>query len=889
MSEDPSGVAVRPNPQAPASRRRRPTRARRPRPDGSQRLVALVAGLVVCAVALWVPLLLGGTTRSSGSESLTTALPHGLLLAIGFIALEGAQAHVEVRRQTFSITLSEAPLVVGLALTAPVVLLLGRGLAMVVSEVQHRVTPVKAAVNIALVTVESGVALALFRVLHVGEITHPGAWPAVYLAILAADAFSALAVALAITLTQGRPSRRDLAAFLPPYAIGGLLSASLGMLAVIALRAEPVSGVLLAMVGVLVLLSYRAYAALARRHTTLEEVNAFAQRVVGASGGSELVGLLLRDVTRLLAADSAVLWLREPPPDVPALLRLSVDSAGDPEAVARPRPDLAARADAGLSVLVPRGSGHELLVREGVRDAVLVPLPGSDAATGMLEVRDRLGDTASFSDDDVRLAEALVAHVATALHNDRLLERSVYDATHDGLTGLPNRGLLTQRITEVLAHGPATVLIVDLDRFGQINDTLGSRSGDEVLVEVAHRLVANAAQRSQTSPSAGSPTTPSATVARVGNDEFSLLVPGVDDVTEALELGRSVRDALLEPVHVSGLALDGSGAVGVAVSPLHGSDAQLLLRRAEAALRLAKDGEPPVQAWRASLDSTDPRRLALIGELRKALERDELELHYQPKIALQATSGEHLTGAAARHPAEAVTGVEALVRWRHPVEGLLPADDFLPMAERTGLIVPLTAVVMRMALAQCRAWLDAGRRIPVAVNLSVRGLLDPQLPVTVARLLETYQLPSEMLTLEITESSVMRDVPRAMPVLERLAGSGVSLSVDDFGTGYSSLAYLRRLPVAEVKIDKSFVQEMAVDESDAAIVETILGLARHLRLRVVAEGVEDERTRDRLAAMGCDIAQGYLFSRPVPPERLTTWLELREQPLHRGPIRLVGG
>jgi EAL domain-containing protein (putative c-di-GMP-specific phosphodiesterase class I) len=211
------------------------------------------------------------------------------------------------------------------------------------------------------------------------------------------------------------------------------------------------------------------------------------------------------------------------------------------------------------------------------------------------------------------------------------------------------------------------------------------------------------------------------------------------------------------------------------------------------------------------------------------------------------------------------------------------------MAERTGLIVPLTAVVMRLALSQCRAWLDAGRRIPVAVNLSVRGLLDPQLPATIARLLAAYDLPSELLTLEITESSVMRDVPRAMPVLERLARSGISLSVDDFGTGYSSLAYLRRLPVSEVKIDKSFVLDMAVDESDAAIVETILGLARHLGLRVVAEGVEDERTRDRLASMGCDIAQGYLFSRPVSAERFTTWLTLREQPLRRGPIRLVGG
>jgi diguanylate cyclase (GGDEF)-like protein len=842
-----------------------PAAAGASRLSGPRRLSLLVAALVVCAAALWVPLL---RTAPDGHHTAVTATLHGLLLALGFIVLEGAQAHVEVRRQTFSITLSEAPLVVGLALTSPLVLLLARGLAMVVSEIQHRVVGVKAAVNIALVTVESGVALGLFRLLSVGEITHPGAWPAVYLAILVADAFSAVAVALAITLTQGRPSRRDLALFLPPYAIGGLLSASLGMLAVITLRAQPVAGVLLAMVGLLVLLSYRAYAALARRHATLGEINAFAQRVVGTSGGDELAALLLRDVTRLLAADSAVLWLRDPPPDVPALLRLSADSDRAPVAVFDPRPDLAERADAGRSLLIPRGSGHELLKREGIRDALLVPLPGGERPMGVLEVRDRLGDMSTFSEDDVRLAEALAAHVATAWQNDRLLERSVYDATHDGLTALPNRELLRHRLADALAGGPAAVLIVDLDRFGQINDTLGAASGDQVLVEVARRMVRCAG--------------PGATVARVGNDEFSMLLPGVEDVTDALTIAQSVREALLEPVQVSGLALDGSGAVGVAVAPLHGRDAQLLLRRAEAALRLAKDGEPPVQAWRASLDSSDPRRLALIGELRKAFEREELELYYQPKVALQSDP-------ARKRSIGEVTGVEALVRWRHPVEGLLPADEFLPMAERTGLIVPLTAVVMRLALAQCRAWLDEGRRIPVAVNLSVRGLLDPQLPATVTRLLETYALPSELLTLEITESSVMRDVPRALPVLERLARSGIALSVDDFGTGYSSLAYLRRLPVSEVKIDKSFVEDMAVDESDAAIVETILGLARHLRLRVVAEGVEDERTRDRLASMGCDVGQGYLFSRPLPAQRLTTWMQLRDKPVRRGPIRLVGG
>jgi EAL domain-containing protein (putative c-di-GMP-specific phosphodiesterase class I) len=273
------------------------------------------------------------------------------------------------------------------------------------------------------------------------------------------------------------------------------------------------------------------------------------------------------------------------------------------------------------------------------------------------------------------------------------------------------------------------------------------------------------------------------------------------------------------------------------------------------------------------MEPSDPRRLARVGELRKALERDELEVHYQPKVSL---------------PGGEVVGVEALVRWRHPVDGLLASDEFLPMAERTGLVVPLTRVVLRMALQQARTWLDAGRCVPVAVNLSVRGLLDPDLVATVRDLLARFDLEPSMLSLEITESSVMADVPRTLPVLRELAGDGLSLSVDDFGTGYSSLAYLRLLPVKEVKIDKSFVRDMGTDESDAAIVSTIIGLARQLDLAVVAEGVEDEGSRDRLIELGCDVAQGYLFSRPLPADRLGAWFAAREGTV-RSRVRLLRG
>jgi EAL domain-containing protein (putative c-di-GMP-specific phosphodiesterase class I) len=312
-----------------------------------------------------------------------------------------------------------------------------------------------------------------------------------------------------------------------------------------------------------------------------------------------------------------------------------------------------------------------------------------------------------------------------------------------------------------------------------------------------------------------------------------------------------------EPLHLDELTIEAGASYGLAIGPAPGVDAEGLLQRADIALHAAKEDPGSVEAWRPALDRASPRRLALVGELRRALERGDLQMDYQPKVVL--SEGE-------------VVGVEALVRWPHPELGMLSPDDFVPLAEQTGLMRPLTAVVLRVALAQCRKWLDLDRRMGVAVNLSVRGLVDPQLPAMVAAMLEDSGVPPEALTIEITETTVMSDVARTLPLLQRLADLGVALSVDDFGTGYSSLAYLRRLPVHEIKIDKSFVQDMGTDPSDAAIVETIIGLAHNLGLRVVAEGVEDERSRELLVRSGCDLAQGYLYSRPLPPDRLEAWL-----------------
>jgi predicted signal transduction protein with EAL and GGDEF domain len=344
------------------------------------------------------------------------------------------------------------------------------------------------------------------------------------------------------------------------------------------------------------------------------------------------------------------------------------------------------------------------------------------------------------------------------------------------------------------------------------------------------------------------------TVARLGGDEFALLVPGADG---GAAVAAQVHAALRAPVRVGEVELEVRASLGIAVCPDHGDDSSVLLRHADVAMYAAKAAQLAVQTYSAEIDRSNPRRLALVNELRAAVEDEHLTCHYQPKVRVADS---------------AVTGVEALVRWHHPTLGNVGPDDFIPIAEHTGLIVPLTSLVLRTALEDCATWARAGHVLEVAVNVSPRALLAPEFVAEVAAVLARTQVPASRLTLEVTESSVMHDPQRATEVLHALHALGVSLSVDDFGTGYSSLAYLQKLPVHEVKVDRSFVRDLATDTGDVAIVRAIVDLGHNLGLRVVAEGVEDARSLAVLGELGCDTAQGYLISRPVPHERLMTWL-----------------
>jgi diguanylate cyclase (GGDEF)-like protein len=427
----------------------------------------------------------------------------------------------------------------------------------------------------------------------------------------------------------------------------------------------------------------------------------------------------------------------------------------------------------------------------------------------------------------------IVAGASKALR--RQAKENLHQATHDALTGLPNRSSFADHVDRVAANGTGAVGLLDLDRFKEINDTLGHKSGDSLLCEVGPRLAHALGD--------------GALVARLGGDEFALLLTSDDPEAEA----RTAVEALETPFTVDGLQVLVEGSIGLALFPEHGRCVSELMQRSDIAMYEAKRNRSRVEIYDPASDTSDADRLRMLSELKKAIEGDELVLHFQPKYDLESRG---------------LMGVEALVRWQHPTRGLLPPLDFVPLAEHTGLIRPLTLWVLERAMRQCREWRDAGHDLTVAVNLSVANLLDASLPADVARLLGELRLPPSALELEITESVVMTDPTRARKVLELLRSMGVRLAIDDFGTGHASLAYLQRLPVSELKIDRGFVSAMGNSEADEAIVRCTIDLAHNLGLKVVAEGVEDEAVTRRLEELGCDTAQGFHLGRPVPAEQL---------------------
>jgi diguanylate cyclase (GGDEF)-like protein len=431
----------------------------------------------------------------------------------------------------------------------------------------------------------------------------------------------------------------------------------------------------------------------------------------------------------------------------------------------------------------------------------------------------------------------------------RQAARDAHRAVHDALTGLPNRLALAQRLDAALGGGaddPITLMIVDLDDFKAVNDTLGHASGDRLLQDVAARL-SGALQEEDM-------------LVRLGGDEFAVLLGRAAGPEEGVAVATGLVAALEDPFTVDGIVLDVRASVGVASYPEHGSGSDELLRGADVALYCAKETQRQVEVYSAARDHHSVDRLMLAGQLRRGLELGEIVLEYQPKFRLRGGQP---------------VGVEALARWQHPALGRIGPDGFIPLAEQTGLINALTAVVLRDAIHQNARFRREGLPLRVAVNVSPRSLVDRDLPRMIARLLAESGVPAHSLQLEITESRAMPGGHGPPAVLDELRTMGVSVAIDDFGTGYSSLVQLQKLPVDEIKIDRSFVANMAESPSDAAIVQSTIDLARNLGLLVCAEGVENEEARAQLEAMGCELAQGYGLCRPLPPDRCAETLLAR--------------
>lgn len=451
-------------------------------------------------------------------------------------------------------------------------------------------------------------------------------------------------------------------------------------------------------------------------------------------------------------------------------------------------------------------------------------------------------------DEDSRRLTHWVAMLRDVTEKRRQVEELQRQVMHDALTGLPNWGLLEDRLQQTLYTSArreehTALMILDLDRFQDVNDTYGHNMGDQILRTVGDRLQVQVRK--------------SDTVARIGGDEYAVLLPAVGGELEAARLARKILTSFETPVEVAGSIFDVTPSIGIAIFPQHGNDAESLHRRADIAMYVAKESMSGYAIYSEKTDRHRTGHLAMAQELRQAIEHDQLLLHYQPKAHLRSGL---------------VTRVEALVRWRHPEKGMISPVHFIPLAERTGLIKPMTNKILDVALRQCREWRQLGTPMSVAVNLSTRTLQESFLVDLVLSLLEKWEIDPSYLKLEITESSVLSDPDRVIDILESLRKRGVHFSLDDFGTGYSSLSYLRKLPVDEIKIDQSFVKDMARNESDAEIVSATINLAHNLGRQVVAEGIEDRETWDMLRDLGCDLGQGYYLSKPLAPDELSRWL-----------------
>lgn len=777
------------------------------------------------------------------------------IIAACFVFGNIADIRFELRKASYAFDLSNAVLLPAMAFASPSRVFLAFIVGIAVYSAYARRDAIKTVLNASSHALAAAFALFVYHAIlgGAGVASVTGSLAAVF-ALLTAEIVSYAAVATVVSLAQG-------GWFRPPdlmFLLEVVLDAALGLSAIFVLASSSGSGIVLVGLATLVGVEYVAHGRLRLRHARLRELYEFERSLASMVETDQVISAVLAEAMRLLHSGLAQLVVRDK----------ASGSAGRTYTLRTGNSAL--RREDGLHPLVEQlGDDASVLLAPfttrdpelqgaleacGFRDAIVLALEAEqEAAPAYLVVADRLGGKWTFGPRDIPMAETLTAPAAMALRSSSLLMKlreeiasKEHEATHDPLTGLANRILIGREIEAALAHRSAGalvgVMVVDMDDFKGVNDGFGHEAGDTFLRVIAERMVATVGERGH--------------VGRLGGDEFAIVVPYARHPAELATLAADLDIAVRAPAEVDAATVVRRASIGVSIGPRHGSDRSGLLRAADLSMYLAKQRGGGVVVYSQSRDG-ELDRPSLLAALREAIATSSLDVNYQPKVALDTRK---------------VVGVEALLRWTHPVLGPISPERFIPEAESSGLIRPLTRWVLATAIAQCSIWHQEGLDLHVAVNLSPTQMDDEEVVTQVEQLLEAHRLPPSCLVLEITESGALEDFPGDHAhVLEPLAALGVSLSIDDFGVGTSSLARIKNLPVSEIKIDKSFITDLGPDSVDGAIVASTINLAHQLGLSVVAEGVENAFTFRQLAALGCDVAQGYLMSVPLRPDDLGAW------------------
>jgi diguanylate cyclase (GGDEF)-like protein len=802
------------------------------------------------AVAAWLV--------SIGLWDMDAALhPAGLwataILALAFAATLLTVFRIEFRGNAILFSLSEIPLTFALVYLDPVTGIMCRVLASAVVFGLVKRPPIhKQLFNLALFAFETSVAYLIIR-----SILDPNPDSDVQLvlastaSVTTAGAIGSVAVAIAVSRFVGDTFRRiidDLKAVWVLVVNGAMAGALLSLFLI-----SPTLAILAIVPVVALWYMMRRHGLLGQQLRDLRAVHGFASRIGRSLDLEEIGESAVTEASRLLRADFTTLAVTEPAAPTRVF---TTDGFPIP-------PGHMGSGDwhpllGGPSVEVTNGAALAFKGFPGFEicgNAIVALVDDDIGVIGVMVVAREPTSTSDFTDDDVDRARSLADQLASSLRRSMLHRQIEHEARHDLLTGLPNRLSLQRHLAaiadEVQAGQRQYLMMMDLDRFKEVNDTLGHHAGDELLIEFTRRI----------SDKLG----PTDFLARLAGDEFAAVAHAESD-DEVTDLAHACIAAAAEPVTLDGLSLVVTASVGIAQILPDSDDPELALRHADVAMYNAKSRHVGVEFFRPELDRRTPARLSMLGDLRQALDDGELTVAYQPKLDLASGM---------------ITGAEALARWHHHARGDVPPSDFVRVAEDTGLIKQLTDTVLAQGIEELRRLQHIGHHLSLSVNLSTHDLLDANLSDRVSGYLSKHRVDPASLTLEITESSLLVEAPRSRSTIHELNELGVHLSIDDFGTGYSSLSYLRQLPVSELKVDRSFIANMIVDQQDEVIVRSTIDLGHNLGLEVVAEGVECQQVLQQLRDIGCDVAQGYTISRPLNSERFATWLHTSEYPSRR--------